>query len=84
MDALGVVIDLGVVGRAAVPEDVTIKVAGVTMSNDPIAPGDRIFYTYNGTFGGPVEVISDINVYTSQRAIISGSFSEYPGIKILP
>ncbi|MFW5719731.1 MAG: S8 family serine peptidase [Candidatus Dojkabacteria bacterium] len=62
--------------------NVTIKISDQINETYSIPPGGRITPRYNGIVAGPVEVTSDINVFTSQRALFDGSFNEYPGIQI--
>ncbi|MEI7604219.1 MAG: S8 family serine peptidase [bacterium] len=60
--------------------NVTIKIAGITRGTYGIPAGGRITPEYSGILDGPVEVSSDINVYTTQRVLYNGSFNEYAGI----
>jgi hypothetical protein len=60
---------------------VTIKIAGATMGTYSIPPNGRVLPTYPGVQNGPVEVTSDIPVFTSQRSIYgpASSFEELLG-----
>jgi hypothetical protein len=53
---------------------VTIHIAGAVVGAYTIAPRGNVTPTFNVPAGGPVEVTSDINVFTSERAL-----SGYPG-----
>jgi Zn-dependent metalloprotease/glucose/arabinose dehydrogenase len=64
---------------------VTIKIAGATVGTYDIPPNSRVTPTYGGVPDGPVEVTSDINVFTSQRVLRGypapgASFNEYMGM----
>jgi subtilisin family serine protease len=63
---------------------VTIKIAGVNKGTYTVPAGGRITPYFAGILDGPVEVSSDIPVYTTQRIHmeINGdySFNEYAGI----
>ncbi|HEY5983927.1 MAG TPA: hypothetical protein VIU38_10675, partial [Anaerolineales bacterium] len=64
---------------------VTIKVAGVTRGAYDVAPNGRVTPVYAGLNTGPVEVISDIPVFTSERVLSTGpssvvSFNEMMGL----
>ncbi|HEY5982624.1 MAG TPA: hypothetical protein VIU38_04065, partial [Anaerolineales bacterium] len=48
---------------------VTIKIAGVTRGTYDIAPNGRVTPVYPGLVDGPVEVLSDIPVFTSERSL---------------
>jgi|GEM_PF-5134975 len=61
--------------------NVTIKIAGITKGTYVIAPGGIVTPTYAGVRNGPVVVESDIEIIASQRAVVKGTFNEYPGIK---
>ena len=67
-----------------IPANIQIKIAGNVVKTASIAPGDSLFHESTGLIGGPVEVTSDINIYTTQRTSqkINGyySFNEFPGI----
>ena len=54
---------------------VTIKIAGATMGPGiyDIAPGGRILPNYTGVQNGPVEISSDIPIFTSQRSIFGAA-----------
>ncbi|MBC7472527.1 MAG: S8 family serine peptidase, partial [candidate division SR1 bacterium] len=64
--------------------NIQIKIAGNVVRTGTIAPGGNLFNEKLDILGGPVEVTSDINVYTTQRVeqILNGvkSFNEYAGI----
>jgi subtilisin family serine protease len=64
--------------------NIQIKIAGNTVRTASIAPGTSLPHITLGILGGPVEVISDINVYASQQTnqLLNGyySFNEYGGI----
>ncbi|MEI7604220.1 MAG: Ig-like domain-containing protein [bacterium] len=61
--------------------NVTIKIAGVTKGTYVIPAGGKITPYYSKLINGPVEVSSDINIYTTQRVLMNGSFNEFSGIK---
>jgi len=59
---------------------VIIKLAGEVVGAYTLEPGARAIPKLSARKGGPVEVISDMNIYTTQRTVINGAFSEYAGI----
>jgi glucose/arabinose dehydrogenase len=63
---------------------VTIKIAGMVAGRYTIAPLGNAALTYAGIQNGPVEVLSDISVFTSERTLLgypdgSQSFNEVLG-----
>ncbi|MBE0429660.1 MAG: right-handed parallel beta-helix repeat-containing protein [Thermoleophilia bacterium] len=65
-----------------------IKIGDTLMDLDPatsgqqgdyLFPGDVKTYTFPGTISGPVQVISDNNVISSQRVLWKGYFNEVMG-----
>ncbi|GAK59290.1 hypothetical protein U27_06267 [Candidatus Vecturithrix granuli] len=59
---------------------VTIKLAGTTIESFTVSPGAVVAKKMNEQFGGPCEVESDINVYTTQRVNANGYLNEYAGL----
>jgi hypothetical protein len=67
------------------PANVTIKIGGVEVSSHLIPPNGRVTPMYGGAPAGPVEVVSDIDVFTSERALkgwpaAGASFNEFMGL----
>jgi len=60
---------------------VKIKIAGLTVGTYVIPPNGRALPTYSGVQSGPVEVVSDIPVFTSERSIYGpyNTFNEVLG-----
>ena len=60
--------------------NVNITIGSSVNQNYVIAPGEKITPSW-GTWDGPVTVTSDIDVYSTKRTIIGGSFNEHKGIQ---
>lgn len=60
--------------------NVSITHAGELVFTGTIAPGERISEKFEGKIGGPVEVTSDINVYTTIKSEVNGAPDETEGI----
>jgi hypothetical protein len=60
---------------------VDVYVGGVKMNTSPyvIGPGQRVYPRF-GISGGPVHVVSDIPVFTSERSKYQSSFNEILGL----
>jgi hypothetical protein len=56
---------------------VTIKIAGAVAGSYTIAPYGNVTPIYPNVQSGPVEVISDVNVFTSERSLFGTSPSNY-------
>jgi hypothetical protein len=87
LDDLGMITYL-VIGNPSTVDTalVDVYIAGNKMNTTPysIAPGQRVFPRY-GINGGPVQVVSDIPIFTSERTKYGNSFNEvlgYPGNKL--
>jgi len=60
--------------------NVTIKIAGNTTATKTLAPGEIWTPMVNNLMGGPVQVISDNPVVTTQRVLYNGFFNELAGM----
>ncbi len=61
---------------------VNIKIANNVNSTFTLGPGLKVLKSWTGILNGPVEVSSNIPIYTTQRAYYIGSFNEYAGIPV--
>ncbi len=63
--------------------DFQIKIAGTAQSCDncTVPAHGRVFRTFPGVMGGPVEVSSSSPVVASQRELWNGYFNEVPGVR---
>ncbi len=60
---------------------VTIKIAGAEVGTYDVNPGDRVTPMYDNVMDGPVEVTSDLTVFTSERSLYGpyNTFNETMG-----
>jgi len=59
---------------------VNIFIAGELKASISIDPGDATYETYPGVIGGPVRIISDIPIFSTQRVVGWSDFQEIAGI----
>lgn len=66
------------------PANVTVSVGGTVMSAESIPAGGSKYYYYTGALNGPVKVVADQAVFTTERSLYPAtgplSFWEVPGI----
>lgn len=61
---------------------VDVYIAGVKKSSTPIAidPGEATYVTYPGEIGGPVRIVSDVPIFSTQRVVGWSDFDEVVGM----
>ncbi|MCA9376443.1 S8 family serine peptidase [Candidatus Dojkabacteria bacterium] len=61
--------------------NIDISIAGSWVGSYVIPPGENISVKYDGVFAGPVEISSDIPIYSTLKSLVNGSINEFVGIK---
>lgn len=63
------------------PTNVDIYLAGVKKETVTLNAGQSYYAYYDGEMGGPVKVVAEQSIFTTQRSIFDTSFCEVAGIK---
>jgi hypothetical protein len=79
---LGADVSIPLIGNPSTTQsaNITLKIRGITKGTYTIAPNTTITPEVFNLVDGPIEIISDINIYTTQRVLFDNSFNEFEGI----
>lgn len=65
---------------AEIEANISVEIAGSSVGNYTIPPGENISLSYPGVFDGPVVIQSDQEIYSTMKARTGGVINEFRGL----